>query len=54
MDAIIDLHHDIMAFLIFISIFVVYMLLAALEEFNIKNNQSRRLNYNHNAPLEVI
>lgn len=54
MDAIIDLHHDIMAFLIFVSIFVVYMLLAVFDIFNIKNNQSIRLNYNHNAPLEVI
>jgi heme/copper-type cytochrome/quinol oxidase subunit 2 len=53
MDGIIDLHHDIMAFLVLISIFVIYMLVRIIYFFG-AGIDDYRSNYNHNSPLEVI
>lgn len=50
MEGIVDLHHDIMAILIFISIFVLYLLLVIIYEFG--SEKSLRLHdlyiYEHN------
>jgi len=53
MDGIIDLHHDIMAFLVFIAILVFYMLTRIVLLFD-EQNAPPKVNYNHNAVLEVI
>lgn len=56
MEGIVDLHHDIMAILIFISIFVLYLLLIIVYEFG--NNKSLKQYdlyvYEHNWVIETI
>ena len=57
MDGLIDLHHDIMFFLVFIIVFVMWMLGAIIMYFNEKTvNAWAGENYKasrvyHNAPL---
>jgi len=62
MDGIIDLHHDIMTFLIFILIGVAYVLGSALFHFHADKNGTRKFapgqavgrHVNHHATLEVV
>jgi len=64
MDGIIDLHHDIMTFLIFIIISIIYVLFTTLYHFQINDfkNNTRIVNIpfmaarhiNHHATLEII
>jgi len=60
MQGIIDLHHDIMFFLVFIIVFVMWMLGSIIVYFNEKTVQSWAGNsyqasrVYHNAPLEII
>jgi len=42
MDNIIDLHHDIMFFLVVISTFVLYMLIRIVLAFRIENTETVR------------
>jgi len=55
MEGIIDLHHDIMFFLVFISIFVLYMLLFAIIFFGEKRDSVRNTStVTHHTLLEII
>jgi heme/copper-type cytochrome/quinol oxidase subunit 2 len=58
MEGIIDLHHDIMFFLTFIIIFVLYLLIISTILFSQDNNQNRYGysgdNVTHNTPIEII
>jgi cytochrome c oxidase subunit II len=59
MQGIIDLHHDIMFFLIFIIVFVLWMMGTIIIYFNEKTVSAWATDYKpsrvyHNAPLEVI
>ncbi len=55
MDNIIDLHHDIMFFLIAISIFVFYMLMSIVYNFRETNLKTdRTVSLQHHTWLEVI
>jgi heme/copper-type cytochrome/quinol oxidase subunit 2 len=62
MDGIIDLHHDIMTFLIFIVIGVAYTLFSALYHYRANKDggrifaagQAAGRHVNHHATLEVI
>lgn len=55
MDALIDLHHDIIAFSVFILIFLMYRLLLLLDEFTIKkNNKLVSREYKFNTSLITI
>jgi cytochrome c oxidase subunit 2 len=55
MEGIIDLHHDIMAFLVLISIFVLYLLVAIVVLFS-ENEDSKRntSTVSHHTVLEII
>ena len=53
MDSIIDLHHDVITFLVFITTFVIYILGRIIYQFDAQKNNAR-ININHNAPLEVV
>lgn len=55
MEGIIDLHHDIMFFLVFISIFVLYLLVAIVMLFS-ENEDSKRntSTVSHHTVLEII
>jgi len=61
MEGIVDLHHDIMVFLVFILIFVLYLLLVIVMNFtaslsNIDNNIHGYSgdDINHNTFIEII
>jgi heme/copper-type cytochrome/quinol oxidase subunit 1/heme/copper-type cytochrome/quinol oxidase subunit 2 len=60
MEGILDLHHDIMLFLVFIIILVLYMLAIAIFNFSHKNSQNLPLHgYKgdtiiHNTSIEII
>jgi hypothetical protein len=55
MEGIIDLHHDIMFYLVFISIFVLYLLVAVVVLFSEKENDTRDTSaVSHHTVLEVI
>lgn len=55
MEGIIDLHHDIMFFLVFISIFVLYLLVAVIVLFSdSKNNTRNTSTVTHHTVLEII
>lgn len=55
MEGIIDLHHDIMFFLVFISVFVLYLLVAVVVLFSEKENDTRNTSaVSHHTVLEVI
>jgi len=55
MDNIIDLHHDIMFFLVVISTFVFYMLMRIVLAFRIENTETiRTLTLQHHTWMEVI
>lgn len=55
MDNITDLHHDIMFFLVAISIFVSYMLIRIILAYRVENtNTIRTLTLQHHTLMEVI
>jgi cytochrome c oxidase subunit 2 len=55
MDNIIDLHHDIMFFLVVISTFVFYMLIRIVLAFRVENTETvRTLTLQHHTWMEVI
>lgn len=55
MEGIIDLHHDIMFFLVFISIFVLYLLVAVVVLFSdVDNNVRNTSTVTHHTILEII
>lgn len=55
MEGIIDLHHDIMFFLVFISIFVLYLLVAIVILFSENENNTRNTStVSHHTVLEII
>ena len=56
MNNLIDLHHDIMFFLILISFFVSYFLVQILNSFTFETNTNDLLpsDINHNTLLEII
>jgi cytochrome c oxidase subunit II len=55
MEGIIDLHHDIMFFLVLISIFVLYLLVAVMVMFGEDSNSARNTStVSHHTVLEII
>lgn len=55
MDNIIDLHNDIMFFLVGISVFVFYMLIRIVYAYRIENKRTkRRLTLQHNTLMEIV
>jgi len=58
MEGIVDLHNDIMVFLVFILIFVLYLLI--ITSFEFKNNYNYNIHgyagddITHNTPIEII
>lgn len=55
MDNITDLHHDVMFFLVVISIFVLYMLLRIVFAYRVQETATlRTLTLQHNTEMEVI
>lgn len=54
MNAIIELHNDIMFFLVVIVAFVLYMLLYIVYYFREDNKVSIRSNITHNTTLETV
>jgi len=58
MEGIVDLHNDIMVFLVFILIFVLYLLIIIACIFT-NNNKNSIYGYSgdnitHNTPIEII
>jgi heme/copper-type cytochrome/quinol oxidase subunit 2 len=54
MEKIVDLHHDLMFFIIVIVIFVSYMLGRAIVLFRQENTLTRRATFTHHTKLEII
>lgn len=59
MEGIVDLHHDIMLFLVFIMVFVLYLLVVVVVQFSDDNKKLNVYGYagdniTHNTPIEVI
>lgn len=54
MEGIIDLHHDIMFFLVFISLFVLYLLLAIISLFSDTSSNRNTATFAHHTALETI
>jgi len=58
LEGIVDLHHDIMLFLVFIIVFVLYLLAVIIVEFGVKGESTIHGyagdNVVHNTPLEII
>jgi cytochrome c oxidase subunit 1 len=54
MEGIIDLHHDIMFFLVFISIFVLYLLVAIVALFSDTESNRNTAAFTHHTVLEII
>jgi cytochrome c oxidase subunit 2 len=52
MEGIIDLHHDIMFFLVIVVVFVFRMLSKNIQLFN--NNKTRYKQITHHTALEVV
>jgi cytochrome c oxidase subunit 2 len=52
MNKIVDLHHDIVFFLIIILVFVLYMLLQTVFFFNRENGYVTRIAFTHHEKLE--
>jgi hypothetical protein len=54
-EGLVDLHHDIMFFLVFIIVFVLYLLIIIVLEFGAPNNKPRNTStVVHHTRLEVI
>ena len=59
MEGIVDLHHDIMLFLVFIMVFVLYLLIVVIVQFSDDNTKFNVYGYagdnvTHNTPIEII
>jgi len=54
MEAIIDLHHDVMFFLIVIGIFVLGMIFTIVRYFGVSNSSTVRSNFTHHQIWETI
>jgi cytochrome c oxidase subunit 2 len=59
MEGIVDLHHDIMTFLAFIMVFVLYLLTVVVLNFNDEGDRNDIHGYDgdnviHNTPIELI
>jgi cytochrome c oxidase subunit 2 len=59
MEGIVDLHHDIMTFLAFIIVFVLYLLTVVVLNFNDEGDRNGIHGYGgdniiHNTPIELI
>jgi heme/copper-type cytochrome/quinol oxidase subunit 2 len=59
MEGIVDLHHDIMTFLAFIILFVLYLLVVIMFEFSNKGDLTNIHGYSgdnviHSTPIELI
>jgi hypothetical protein len=58
MEGIVDLHHDIMFFLVFIMVFVLYLLAVVVIQFSEDSNHNIHGyagdNVTHSTPLEII
>lgn len=54
MEKIVDLHHDIMFFLVLVVTFVSFMLGRIIFLFNSKNNETLRVAFSHHTNLEKI
>lgn len=55
MEGIIDLHHDIMFFLVLISIFVLYLLVVIIISFSdFKDNTRNHTTVSHNTFIEIV
>ena len=54
MDKIIDLHNDIMVFLVFIFIFISWLFIRIIYFFRSKNKNTIRFRFQHNSKLEQI
>lgn len=54
MEKIIDLHNDIMVFLVFIMFFITWILLRIIWLFRSSNKKTLRFNFQHNTLLEQI
>jgi len=60
MEGLVDLHHDIMLFLVFIMVFVLYLLAIVIINFSVLGNDPTEIhgyagdNVNHNTPIEII
>ena len=52
MEGIIDLHHEIMFFIVLIIVFVFYMMAIIILEFNIKSKGVNSSKIQHNKQLE--
>jgi len=53
MEGIVTLHHDMMFFLVFISIFVLYLLVTVGLRFNIVNKVPRS-HITHHTGIEIV
>jgi len=54
MEGIIDLHHDIMFFLVLIIIFILWMLVRIIQRFSDKSNKKLPSTVTHHTTLEII
>lgn len=54
MECIIDLHHDIMFFVVLIVIFVLWILIRIISLFSWKNTKTLRFSFRHHTQIEVI
>jgi cytochrome c oxidase subunit 2 len=52
MSKIIDLHHDIVFYLIVILVTVLYVLFTIVVEFQSDNNETTRISFEHHEQLE--
>ena len=53
MEAMIDLHHDIFGYLLFISVFVLYLILSSVYFFYYKQNRYEIVDIRYNMYLEL-
>jgi cytochrome c oxidase subunit 1 len=54
MEKIVDLHHDLMFFIIIVVVFVSWMLGRLLYFYNVKNTATPRVAFAHHTTLEII
>jgi cytochrome c oxidase subunit 1 len=54
MEKIIDLHNDIMVFLVLIITFVLWMLIKIIHNFKATNHQTLRFSFQHHTNIELI
>ena len=54
MERIVDLHHDLFAFIVLIVVFVSYILARALNVYRVENTITPRVAFTHHTLLEKI